>query len=365
MHTQNKHYTYLDLLRLIACICIVMVHVSALNWNTTPINTFSFAIMTAYNNFGFIGVPIFVMISGALLLDSNKIIPIKNLYLNKIVRLIIAYFIWLLFYNIVNFIELGTTPNFSSLKKDIILRTLLGNGIYHLWFIPMLISLYIIVPIFREAFAKKHICEYFIVLYIFITIAMPTLLLFDFSYKTIVSSLYERIPFNTITSYTGYFVIGHYLHQYRPFKTTKKPVLLGVVGVLSYLCGVIVRVWDSSNSGVASTLFSSPLTLPLFISTISVFVYVQYRVDKYASASIGEKGLRLLTYLSSLTFGIYFIHPFIIRIIDNVSIDTLYFLKIKIHPIYSIPILVVFVLLLSAVPIIIIKKIRFVNKYLV
>ncbi|HKM03795.1 MAG TPA: acyltransferase family protein [Lachnospiraceae bacterium] len=347
---------YLDLLRLIACILIITVHVSALNWVTTDVNSLSWQIMNAYDCLGSIGVPLFVMISGALLLNKDYSLSMKDLYCNKIFPLMLVYFIWLLLYNVVNFIDIGTPVSYESVKDLIILNALLGRGIYHLWFIPMLLGLYMITPILRAAFSTKKICLYFLILSFFIGFFMPTLLLFPFPYKTIVESLYNRIPYTMLTGFIGYYVLGHYLHSFVDNVSNKKLILLMSFGLLGYITTVIVCGQDAIRIGSASTIINSPLTANLFFPSFSVFLMIKMINQRKYRQSSGP----LLTTIVSLTFGIYLIHPLILRFLDKMGVHTLF-----LSPLVSIPILVAVVFVLSAIPVFIIQKIPYIGKYLI
>lgn len=61
-----------DLLRITACFAIVLLHVSNSYWYVVDVDSQEFAAMTVYNSFTRFGVPVFVMLSGLFVLDSEK-----------------------------------------------------------------------------------------------------------------------------------------------------------------------------------------------------------------------------------------------------------------------------------------------------
>ena len=67
--TSGRIY-YLDILRVIACISVIMIHSSA-EYVIKDIGSFNFWIGNILDGLSRIGVPLFVMISGTLLLDKN------------------------------------------------------------------------------------------------------------------------------------------------------------------------------------------------------------------------------------------------------------------------------------------------------
>ncbi len=61
---------YIDMLRVVACIFVVMIHSSA-TYVVKDIGSFNFWIGNFLDSISRSGVPIFIMISGALMLDEN------------------------------------------------------------------------------------------------------------------------------------------------------------------------------------------------------------------------------------------------------------------------------------------------------
>lgn len=79
----GRRIAYLDLTRIIACVLVVMVHISAQQIEEFPVDSAQFVITNSYNSLAFTGVALFVMISGALALNPRKETGIKNLLLHK------------------------------------------------------------------------------------------------------------------------------------------------------------------------------------------------------------------------------------------------------------------------------------------
>ena len=70
-HKQNQRKLYLDLLRIIAISAVVMIHVSA-SYVTNANSLLDFTVGNIFDSVSRLGVPLFLMISGALILDENK-----------------------------------------------------------------------------------------------------------------------------------------------------------------------------------------------------------------------------------------------------------------------------------------------------
>ena len=89
---RNSGYQfYIDILRIIACFSVIMLHASAQAWYSLPVDSFGFKVANSYDALFRFGVPVFVMISGALFLAPEKEPDVKKLYRHNILRLAILY----------------------------------------------------------------------------------------------------------------------------------------------------------------------------------------------------------------------------------------------------------------------------------
>lgn len=300
---EEKSTVYLDFLRVAACILIVCVHVSASFIEEIPVESLNFKVMNAFDCFAILGVPVFVMISGALMLSEKREENIKNLYGKKMLRLAVVYFFALLFYDTETFIENGFAFTFENVKQEIILEALLGKGKYHLWFLPMLISLYLITPFIRPFVSDLKKCLLFLGLYFLFGILIPTMLLFDIPYRRIVVSFSEQLTNYLFNGYVGYYVLGHVLHKFLP--RLKGKFLLGIAGVGLVSFGIEVYVCNlySVNTGQLSAILNNPLLLTAFLSSTTLFVLAMH---------IPYRRGAVWAWLKRYTLGIYLLHPFLI-----------------------------------------------------
>lgn len=340
---EKKRTAYLDLIRIIACILVVGVHVSALCLESLDVTSINFKVMNGFDCFSILGVPLFVMISGSLLLSEKHAYSVKDLYFKKLGRLVFLYFFWFLFYNTVNFIESGTAWNFENIKQEIVLESLLGRGIYHLWFLPMMISLYLITPFIKTFTADREKCILFLILFFVIAIAVPTALKFEFPYKTIVASLYERFPNIMFIGYIGYYILGHTIHEFLPGLKPKTLLLLAAAAIVSFAAEVYTCNFYSEKTGELSIILNDTMAVNAFVTCTCIFILCKH---------IKIKEHKWLSKCAALTFGIYLMHPFILHLLNLAGLDTL-FAPAGI----AVPIVVVFVTIITAIIVFMIQKI--------
>lgn len=349
-HTEKKHIAYLEVLRLVACILVVGVHVSAFNLEQVPVESLNFKVMNGLDCLSILGVPLFVMISGALFLAPSYEITVKKFYTRKIPRIVFLYFFWLLFYNVVNFLENGTVWNFTNVKKQIVLESLLGKGMYHMWYLPMLAVLYLLTPFLKSFAADRKKCMLFCALGFGYSILLPTALKFEFPYRTIVESLYNQFDCSFFGGYVTYYVLGHALHEYVPKLSAQKKVVLGLGGVIAMGIEIAVCNAWSVKTGIMSTILNTPFSVTAFIGAAAIFLLLRDGVS-------GRKQEELSGRLAGLTLGIYLIHPLFLRIYGWLGGTTLFA-----PAAIAVPLIIVLITLVSGAAVYVLSKIPVVKK---
>lgn len=355
--TVKHKFLYLEKIRAIACVLVVIGHVSAGFWKVYPVDTFAWQITNAYDCAGVIGVPLFFMISGAIFLNPDYKLSIKDLYCKKLLHIVVVYHVWLLSYNLISLLDGGVQITVQTLVSEVIVKTLYGNGIYHLWFLGELCLLYVISPLLKRIFTDEKICEYYLVVYTIFGIVIPTITPFPISGVGIIQSVCDRSSLEMLTGYIGYFVLGHYLHRYVLPKRISKKWLLLLTGILviswsanSVICGV-----HSIKLGEPSIILNTPLALPDYIACICIFILVYHCVEDKKVKKISVSSI-----ISKLSFGIYLAHPFVIQRMQRIGMFDWGW-----HPIVAIPVFVVIVMLFSGVITAVLQKVPVLRKWTV
>lgn len=342
---------YFDYLRILSVFCVIGIHVACINWYTTPINNISFHIANFYDSLFRFSVPIFIMISGALFLDSKKEINIKKLYLKNILRLVIALLFWSLIYSIFENIIITQNISIQSLKKTI---SGFFNSHYHLWFLNILIGIYLMIPILKIISENKKAEEYFIILSFIFASFLPFISNISIINKILNTNIFNiSIPLGI--NYTGYFLLGHYLNNYK--LENKKEIAIYILGALSLIFTIIITSIISIYKGKPTDYFYNYLLPNIYFISTSIFILFKYHISKI---SILKKYNNIIIKLSNLTFGIYLIHDFFIIILKKANILFPSLISSTLTPLISLAIF-----LLSALVVLIISKIKLLNKYII
>ena len=197
----KERIVYLDILRVICGFFVIVLHVSSQNWSSVDVNSFTWDVFNFFESLTRFTVPVFVMISGSLFLNNSMNITVKNLYKKNILRLVTAYIGWSFIYAVC--LHIGSWNGIRSFVVDVI------NGYYHMWFVPMMIGLYILVPVLRMITADKKVMQYFIVISVFFCFFVPVMLKLPILSKF--NFFYENMNLYFQLGYVSYFVLGSFL----------------------------------------------------------------------------------------------------------------------------------------------------------
>lgn len=351
MENKIKHEIYFDYLRIIAIFCVVGIHVVSSVWSSIDVKSTSWQILNIFDSIFRFCVPIFVMISGSLFLNKDKNISIKKLYSKNILRIFVALMFWGLFYAIFRNIILYGRNN-HHIFKYIINDFFKAYG--HLWFLVMLIGLYMAVPILRKICEDKKTEEYFLILSMIFTFVFPFILnipKLSFYFQNSIISF--TVPI--ISGYSGYFVLGHYLHNYEISR--KKEKILYTLGIGSTTFTIVATYLFSIYKGFAAEAFYNYLLINNLLSATAIFILFKKNVSKI---KVSNKTNNTIKKISKLTFGIYLIHQTFIILATTYNIFNSSITSALLTPIYT---LIIFII--SLICSFIISKIPFINKYII
>ncbi len=143
---------YLSYLRVLAIVAVVTIHVSGLTIGMTGLRgSGTWWVATALNNASTWSVPVFVMISGALLLEPARDEGAIDFYRRRLDRIGIPLLFWHLFYVGFRFTQ-GENLTVEKLAKNL-LQAHVYTALYFFW---LILGLYLITPILRGFIAHAR-----------------------------------------------------------------------------------------------------------------------------------------------------------------------------------------------------------------
>ena len=301
----KRRMLYLDILRVLSCIGVVGIHLSSNGWDVFPTASWQWQTLCAYNTVGTLGVAIFFMISGALYLDTSHPVGAKHM-LRKALHLTVLYYGWLVLYNLKDLLAQGRLPQTADLQY-LVDQVLQGEGGFHLWFLPSMVGLYLITPLLRPAFAKKQNCEYLLAGYVLVVLVLPQWVSFSLPGTQTLQTIGSNFlwTFQSL-NYTGYFVLGHYLHSWPLASRPRcRHPLAWSAGVTVVAMGATVALRGGCSLAAGCNVYlNNPLTLADFMACAGLWGLVQQLFPN--GQSVWQTRLNLLARFS---LGVYLLHP--------------------------------------------------------
>ncbi|BDD07068.1 acyltransferase [Aureibacter tunicatorum] len=321
----RTHIVWLDVLRLIAIFMVLSIHATD---NVPPSErSQSWYVLwgSVFGSFMRPSVPLFVMITGLLLIPVKHDMSMRQFYKKRLGRILAPFLIWAVFYNLFPWITgiLGFKPEFintffawagespSQTFTDAINRIALipfKFNVYttHLWYLYLLIGLYLYLPIFSAwvSRASKKDLELFLCIW-------GVSLLLPYAHEYLGKDLFGLCSWNAFgtfyyfAGFNGYLLLGYYLYHHNKMnwkQTLAVAMPLFIAGYLFTFIGFKSMVSDPNSTEYEVELFYTYCSLNVAMMTASVFLIVQ---------KVKIKSERLKSLLSNLTkcgLGIYLSH---------------------------------------------------------
>jgi len=315
---ENRSEAY-DLIRCIAAFMVVLLHCSAYFVSRKPFQAdSSYLFATIIDGFCRVCVPLFILLSGALLL--NRPLPLTVFYKTRFLRILPPLFFW----SLLALIYTAWRMKQNGLINYPVLWNNLAGGrpFYHLWYLFMLPGLYLCAPWLlwlRQNTALKY---YLLLLTSVLTYAVV-------HYHQTGGRPDQGQWYFWFLNYLGYFMLGGLIVS---LKISYRKLWL-----LSYLGCTVVALWLALLPlKQFADFYYLGYQQPLIITaTVALFIYL-LKMRIFDGQFLKKVG--------SYSFGIYLTHAFILDILTLALKNS----RLLSHSGWGIPLLVLTVLILSA-----------------
>jgi surface polysaccharide O-acyltransferase-like enzyme len=195
-----------DLIRTVAIILVILLHASiepnpSLS-QMSPEGVQLWWVSNIYNSISRVAVPLFVMLTGALLLQPTKTNESLSVFFKKRWnRIAIPVLFWGAIFFLYDFFVKGQELTFTH-----VLQGVLAGPYVHFWYVYLLVGLYIITPLIRVlvAHADWSLIKYFLVIW-FVGTGIFSLLTLDTSIRP--QAVWFEDNVFILTGIIGYFVL--------------------------------------------------------------------------------------------------------------------------------------------------------------
>ncbi len=338
----------IDLLKTIAVTGVVVIH-TCIGGFAYPVGTFNWTAGLFWGSLTRASVPLFLMCSGALLLNPERELTIRKLYSKNMLRILAALLFWATAYKFFHLFLNRTLslPYIIHALKEV----LLFHHESHLYYLHIILLVYAFLPVTRLYVknAGRQQLEYVLMLWFVLGIFYPTVN--TFWPFTLLSGIPLQWLMNMTYASVGYGILGYYLKRY--------PLRGKGFYCAAALCGfalVFGGSWFMSlREGTLYQHFLEGMTVGVALLAAGIFGLCS-SVPQQFSARFSA----VLHFCSKASFCIYLVHIFFLHFFSALGFT------VKILPcLVSIPVIVLANLLCSSCVYLILRKIPIVNKWLI
>jgi surface polysaccharide O-acyltransferase-like enzyme len=288
--TKTLRDTDTDLMRIIACFLVVMIHASSAE-----------GMGMVYNALSRFSVPVFVLISGYYLLRRP---PSAIRIVRRIGSLVGIHVLWSVLYYIF-YRLMGDLPRATA--GDVI-RYLLTQPT-HLWYLYALAGLWLLLPPL-QTFAR-HASEEEYRYALWVTGILGTVV--TLGMRSGISGLFSAIIENTKIPYAmGFvflFLMGGYLYRF-PVRRVRIWYIAGAVGMAATIILALLLPREMAVSIALSFYAPGPV-----LAAIAFFIGIKR--TSAGGAPIWRRGAPYLRPIAAASGGVYLLHPMILRLYDQ------------------------------------------------
>ncbi len=295
---QQKKKIYLEIIRIISIILVVFNHTGKSGF-LLFVNCKSTILYFIYMGMAIlckIAVPLFFMVSGALLLGKEE--DYKVLYKKRVLRMVIV----LVLFSLLQYLYIIYKENSSFELRKFLTRIYTSNMVAAYWYLYAYLAFLVMLPLLRKMISAMNNKDfrYLIILNLVIVGVLPILSTF-FRHKLISLNSNFKVYF-AISRCIFYPIIGYYVDRIPINDIKKKHICFGIA---ASIIGVII------TEGITTYMFKS-LSVSKFdfaeyffksfmvITTITVFILIKKICDKINFTPIASK---IISTIGGLTFG--------------------------------------------------------------
>ena len=299
---------YFDAIRTIAILCVVLLHVTGhlgeiMNYNAATIYSLSGIYELFANNFFRIGIALYLMLSGALLLGREW--NIKEFYFKRITRIFYPFLFWSFVFTVmlvlisyfipsIHFVDSFGAYDIFKVFVDTLTCKAPGSAIY--WFFWTMVGVYLIMPIFNKWINNTDLTkiEYFLIIWAIYIISVYTLM----------------IPIPEIVSFfispIGFAVLGYYLrYSERGIFNSSLIALIMII-----VPAILMLIYSYSIVDTSILFVFNRYSILMMIEAIGVFCLIK----NSDLSSISHNVKRFISSIAFCSYGMYLIHSHLIMV---------------------------------------------------
>lgn len=295
----KKSLDYISILKIIACFLVIVNHTnSEIFFQATTNCTWTISMLTFYACK--MAVPIFILISGALMLN-------KDYDYKKVTKKIVKYSLVLIVISLVYYFDYYYHNATQMGIKNFIIYLNNNNISVHLWYLYFYIALILMMPFLQKIVKNMSNKDFKVFFFISIIINGGVFILIPHYYPQIANNisnyLYLFHPYIALL-FSGYFIQNRLEIKNKKLIKWLCFIILILAPIISTFLTYIEKLNDASNYLFYDNVSLINITIP----SIAMFLLIKLIINIKS-----EKKLKIINKIGNCTFTTYLIHMLVIN----------------------------------------------------
>jgi len=300
-------------MRVSACFAVILLHLSAtIVMEGELLGTLDWHVANVIDAATRWCVPVFVMLSGALLLDPQKHVSRDEFWMRRMSRLLPALIVWSAIYLAWRALFWKEPLSLGVISHDL----LAGRPYIHLYFLFLIAGLYLVTPFLAKAIEGLSAAHLRQAILIIAALAMAANL-FDFLGSS---------AFTLFVPYLAYYLGGWYCVRSRAAPPYAQSAVGGAVVLIAVMTAFLVSARGLDDRW--SFYFYEDFSPTVMIMAAAIFVLILHGPIPPRIEALAQR-------LAPWTLGIYIAHPIVVELLRYGYYKTI---PILLHPPYYVPV---------------------------
>lgn len=290
--------TGLDGIRAVATLLVLTIHVAAKGFGALVQHWWA---VNAYESVSRVSVPLFFMLTGALLLPRQHTIASIG---SRLWRIVVPLLCWSVLY-------LLWLRHANQDQPDWLERIIQAPVISHLWYLYTLIGVYLFLPVMSGFYRANPVkVQLFCLVFWFYGASIVPLEV------ALTGREHVGITWAFLSLYAGYMVAGALIYRHLPARPARAWAAWltwgGTSAAIAYLTWR--RCIELGRADETYYVYSNPLVL---IGALAAFIALRALFSRELPQWLG----RLLGFVSKVSFGVYLMHVLVLFYLDTKGYD--------------------------------------------
>lgn len=292
-----------ELLRILCVFFAIFAHVSVrfAKMGDLVIGTTNWIMADIYASVPHCIVPLFVMLSGAFLMDQSRELTFADC-MKRVKKLAICFVTWSVIINAFDITNRILRYDREFTAGEIVRKFFFPTT--NMWFMYLFMGIYLAAPFLKRICADRQLEKLYLKIWFFATVIVTTLRFIP-AYEEHVMLFEKYSSLTLFMGYSGYFVLGNVIM--RSNIPLKVEIPLYIAGLLSAAAVPTISFFLSTAHGV-HLAFNDNLTIFMFTWAVAVFTFFTKRVRI-------KHGVKPILKIAECTLGILLAHTLIQKVV--------------------------------------------------